>query len=822
MGGTGAAGAAGGSGGNGGQGGYGLPGNLKLQGSIVLAKTNADTGQASTGQIVVDTNIASTNAIHKGQATVISNNSTNFTFYSNYSQPGFNSGRLTTGRAANPAVLMGPNPYWLVDSIMQETPYIGDMLGERASTYGWLKDNYWNKTLTASVGFQAAGVTPIRFKRIADASKNFAGYAQILIVNTGAEDISGVTLKIGDNPAKMLDGVTGPDKVAQEPGLLKAGQTWTIAVPTTVTAGMIQIGFQPTMAVDPAVIDLECTDVFTEEDAITGVTASDRKYGTAPVPFPVESLVMGGYDALNLGVPGDYTLTYDVTDNDGIAAVQVSRLIRVRDTIKPTINGTRNFNAYKQQTVSMAQAMEGVSADDACDLVLPVVTVEAFESTDQSFTTPLAWPLSKPDAVFYPYIYILRYTVMDDSGNLETVLKGLTIVDNPPVVITVAGDDPVVIECPAPYEDAGATAVDEVNPEAPVAIGVTGLPIDTGVPGTYTVTYRAQDPVTLIWTEATRTVEVVDTAAPVIELAGRNPLGWQTGTAFEDPGFTATDVCLGDMTDDVVVGGDVVDADTPGEYTITYTADDGINPATVVERLVIVGDLLTFLNKSDGGQLYNNEPASDPLTLWVEFENGILPSQYQWFMTVDGGDPVPVGDPVPLGQKDNGPVLAELVVDPVDYAAGDYVFNVVVTDATGEIPSEGIAVEIKGHLAITADLEDAMVLPGMTFEWSVGVEGGMGEVNIQWQKDDGSKAFVPVSDGGGIAGSGTDTLTFTNFVNDMAGVYQVEVTDDLEGIIIGPAELTMGSGVPVAGGLGLAALAALAALGGAISIRRRK
>lgn len=45
-------------------------------------------------------------------------------------------------------------------------------------------------------------------------------------------------------------------------------------------------------------------------------------------------MVVGG-DTVDINTIGDYTITYDVTDSAGNPAVQVTRLVRVRDTQSP-------------------------------------------------------------------------------------------------------------------------------------------------------------------------------------------------------------------------------------------------------------------------------------------------------------------------------------------------------------------------------------------------------------------------------------------------------------------------------------------------------
>ena len=91
--------------------------------------------------------------------------------------------------------------------------------------------------------------------------------------------------------------------------------------------------------------------------------------------------------------------------------------------------------------------------------------------------------------------------------------------------------------------------------------------------------FRAENP---LFVEAPNT-------PPTITLNGANPLVVTEGTTFSDPGVTATDPEDGDITANVVVGGDTVDENTPGTYVITYNVtDSGGLAATEVTRTVIV------------------------------------------------------------------------------------------------------------------------------------------------------------------------------------------------------------------------------------------
>jgi parallel beta-helix repeat protein len=79
-----------------------------------------------------------------------------------------------------------------------------------------------------------------------------------------------------------------------------------------------------------------------------------------------------------------------------------------------------------------------------------------------------------------------------------------------------------------------------------------------------------------------------DEIPPVITLLGDNPLTLECGTPYSEPGYTATDVCEGDLTADVVVTG-TVDHTTLGAYVLHYDVSDASgNPAEEKTRTVNV------------------------------------------------------------------------------------------------------------------------------------------------------------------------------------------------------------------------------------------
>ena len=80
-------------------------------------------------------------------------------------------------------------------------------------------------------------------------------------------------------------------------------------------------------------------------------------------------------------------------------------------------------------------------------------------------------------------------------------------------------------------------------------------------------------------------INIVDTTAPVINVVGANPLTVECHTSFSDPGAAATDACAGSLT---VNTSGTVDPNTPGTYTIHYTASDGFNSASATRTVNVV------------------------------------------------------------------------------------------------------------------------------------------------------------------------------------------------------------------------------------------
>lgn len=136
-----------------------------------------------------------------------------------------------------------------------------------------------------------------------------------------------------------------------------------------------------------------------------------------------------------------------------------------------------------------------------------------------------------------------------------------------------------------------------------------------GISDTFTLTTMA-DPV------------VPDTTPPVITLIGSPTVEVDQGTAYTEQGATATDDRDGDITEDIVISGDIVDTNTVGSYNVTYDVMDASgNPATTVTRTITVVDntkpVITLLGNVTT-YIAVNGTYSEPGAVAVDNNDGVI------------------------------------------------------------------------------------------------------------------------------------------------------------------------------------------------------
>jgi len=183
-------------------------------------------------------------------------------------------------------------------------------------------------------------------------------------------------------------------------------------------------------------------------------------------------------------------------------------------------------------------------------------------------------------------------------GNGAGIQKG--VFDSIAPVISLNGNANVSIVQGAAYNDAGATAQDNIDGDITANITVVN-PVNTAVVGSYTITYNVSDAAGNAAAQASRVVQVtapVDQTPPIITLTGVSPVTLTQGAAYTDAGATALDNVDGNISVNITVVNPVNTA-VLGSYTITYKVSDAAgNAAVQVSRMVNIAAAGTTANGS--------------------------------------------------------------------------------------------------------------------------------------------------------------------------------------------------------------------------------
>jgi arylsulfatase A-like enzyme len=177
---------------------------------------------------------------------------------------------------------------------------------------------------------------------------------------------------------------------------------------------------------------------------------------------------------------------------------------------------------------------------------------------------------------------------VDGASNVATVSLDINPVNDVPV-ISLIGAATVIVKVGEAYTEPGYTAEDAEDGEITNQVVVGGDAVNLATAGTYVITYDVTDSEGAPAAQVVRTVIVATDNVPVITLIGDPVVTVAAGVAYTDAGAVAQDAEDGDISAQIVVGGDFVDTDTVGTYVITYNVtDSGGNSAPAVSRTVMV------------------------------------------------------------------------------------------------------------------------------------------------------------------------------------------------------------------------------------------
>ena len=423
------------------------------------------------------------------------------------------------------AAIMKTRTVNVVDTTRPEITLNGNNPGtvEAGSTYtdagATVTDNYDTgliATMTGSVNTAVLGEY-IQTYNAVDSSGN-AAIAKTRTVNVVDTTRPEITLN-GNNPETVEVGSTYTDAGATvtdnyDTGL-SAAVTGTVntavvgvytltynavdssgnaAIAKTRTVNVVDTNTPIITLSGPSPVTVEAGSVYTD----AGATAQDNIDGDL-----TSSIVTGGLP-INTSELGAHTVTYDVTDSNGNAAIQVTRTVNVVDTTPPviTLSGSSpvTVEAGSVYTDSGATAFDNHYGDITSSIVTGGLPVN---------TKVLG-------------AHIVTYNVTDNSSNSAVqVTRTVTVVDTTPPVITISGSNPVTVEAGFfVYSDAGATAIDNYDTDLNSSIVTGGLPINTNILGPHTVTYDVTDSNGNAAIRVTRTVFVSPTLPSVRHING--------------------------------------------------------------------------------------------------------------------------------------------------------------------------------------------------------------------------------------------------------------------------------------------------------------
>jgi uncharacterized repeat protein (TIGR01451 family) len=311
--------------------------------------------------------------------------------------------------------------------------------------------------------------------------------------------------------------------------------------------------------------------------------------------------------SLNKGDVATFLATYTVSGSASVGT-EISNEADVGSNASNNSPATADSNTANNSSVSNITVLTA-----PCVLTCPVNIVQNTDSGQAgaivSYSTPSHTGDCGQDSVGESGETISAITCSPASGSFFDVGTTSVIcsaqtgavctfqvtINNPGgLSISLNGANPLSLECGTDFADPGATAVNASGQSIPVTVTLPqGFNPNATAVGSYTLTYTATDGSNS--TSTTRTVNVADTRPPEITINGSNPFKIQQGTClpFVDPGVSANDGCAGREPVSSSISGPngltSIDPNTPGTYTITYTASDGTRMATAT-RTVLVGN----------------------------------------------------------------------------------------------------------------------------------------------------------------------------------------------------------------------------------------
>ncbi|MEK7795616.1 MAG: immunoglobulin-like domain-containing protein, partial [Candidatus Hydrogenedentota bacterium] len=245
-----------------------------------------------------------------------------------------------------------------------------------------------------------------------------------------------------------------------------------------------------------------------------------------------------------------------------------------------------------------------------------------------------------------PGLYSLTYSVTDASGNLAQAVRSVTVEDTTAPVLTLLGENPVILELNQAYVEPGATADDACEGDLSGLIQTAGV-VDTSSAGVYLVTYTVQDAANNVASEQ-RSIQVGEAVPPTVALGAPSTLLTRAGPVTLAADYTdAATISLN--PDDVIVTA----TDTAAVATIEIAGTGLVQRTITLSGLSGDGELRIRVAAGSAQDAFGNPAAASNESGPITVDNTVP------VLSVLGMDPVFVEQGVPY--SDAGAVATDTV-----------------------------------------------------------------------------------------------------------------------------------------------------------------
>jgi len=743
RGGIGGTGGQSGTSGAGGNGGLGVPGMVKLHGSIILT---------SGGLIVCNNHTTDSSSSIIGRFTHISN-------MRSPSYPSF-SDHILIGATQNDTVLKAPAPYNLLIS----APLIPQLVGGPA-TGGFTETDFWNKSQVVT-----PGVDLVEMVVLSGSNSPFKDFKQIFLVNNGGSDAHEVELYVDGSPTYNL-------------GTIPDGYIWTTTVPEGINVSF-KVGMDITL--NPTVVETYQGASFNINAQVIGGTGSKSyrwlKNGGQVAITTSPSLTINPATLTDAGI-----YTVEVTDSTHTESSDNDASVIVYAPVSITLQPVGGNYTTGQSLLLTANATggKGVLSYDwrkgGISLGAPNLPYLDLSPAGPEDTGQYDVVITDELGVI-PYGQVVSNTVqitVNDPLAVYGPASQTTVYENTPnVQLTVLASGGVL---PYRYQwfkdlnDNGVLDEGEVLSNTPPFSGVDTSTLTISSPtidegGVYRCVVTDDDGNGESRVSQAGTLTVVPHLTIVVQPqnAVRNP-GQSVQFTVEINGgippitYTWRRASIGNLPPEQQPGGNTLTlnnlTESDEDFYDVVIEDSGTDSLTSeAVFLMIVDDPLTIISQPTGLRAYVGEYPSH--TLQVAVSGGYGTIRYLWMK-----------DSQPAPGVNN---QSTYIVTPLTTASSGAYYCIVSDDVPeNNINSDTAELVIAEHIQFVNNLPAVKYAPyNEPLTLSVSVSGGLGNLNYEWWFNDGS-GYVQI-------GSNSSTINLGNPTSTNTGLYYVHVLDERE------------------------------------------